>query len=111
MPNWRTSPEAVVERRLITMGPPIIFRPLETTDGPLLADFYATLSPRDSTYFRPHELDEENAGAPRLSAIIVASTSRAVVVLMVPSATRRSNSPSASGPTGNSPTSIPARLR
>lgn len=61
MPSWRDLPEAVAEHRLLSMGPPVVFRPLEITDGPLLADFYATLGERDKIYFAPHPLDDEYA--------------------------------------------------
>jgi len=59
--DWRTLPQATTEERLLTIGPPLVFRPLEKTDGPLLADFYATLSEADKVYFAPHPLDDEHA--------------------------------------------------
>ena len=33
MPDWRDLPEAVAGHRLLTMGPPLAFRPLADTDG------------------------------------------------------------------------------
>lgn len=41
--------------------PDIEIRPLKACDGPIIAEFYASLTPRDSWFFYPHPLDDEHA--------------------------------------------------
>ena len=41
--------------------PAIDIRPILASDGPIIAEFYESLTPRDSWFFYPHPLDDENA--------------------------------------------------
>jgi len=43
------------------LGRALALRLLQPEDGPLFADFYASLSDRDAYYFYPHPLDDEHA--------------------------------------------------
>lgn len=61
MTDWRAFPEASARVDHDRLGKPIVLRPLRSDDGPMVAEFYASLRERDMYYFYPHPLDAEHA--------------------------------------------------